>query len=87
MQAYSEATGKTYDSYEELVKAESNGWLVTALVTRGDKTWPWSYGPFAEKSDAERHRNRVRGKWNRTKDRYPTTTWKFFVRPAWKVDR
>lgn len=86
VEAYSDTTGATYPTWEDLIAAEANGYLVTCLIT--DKgTWPTSWGPFPTKAEAERVRNNKRNKFKRDqkKGRYSGQTYQFFVKPAWKV--
>lgn len=80
--AYSEVTGKHYPTFEALVEEEANGWLATAVLTRGDETWPWSVGPFSGKREALRAAARMRRKIRA--ETSSATTFSVFVRPAWK---
>lgn len=88
--AYSQATQTEYANWGELIKAESNGWLVVALITstRTDhlRSWPWIVGPFESKADAERYRAKTRRKWKREAEMYPHLSYVFHVRPAWKPE-
>jgi hypothetical protein len=85
--AYSEDTQTRYDTWDDLVEAEANGWVVVAIIKDGKQEWPWIVGPFATKQEASNARVRARTKWNREGYRHehsPNSTAKFFVRPAWK---
>lgn len=84
-------SGKEYPSWEALIEAHANGYLVVAIITSGDgkKTWPYIEGPMP-KAEAERVRTNLRSKWKRQQKRMSerdprkTQTYAFFVRPAWK---
>lgn len=84
-------SGLEYSSWEELLEAHANGYVVVAIITSGDgkKTWPYVEGPMS-KAEAERIRANLRSKWKRQQktmhnyDPRKTQTYRFFVRPAWK---
>lgn len=80
---WSEQSDRTYPSLEAMVEVEANGWIVTALITKRNKTWPWTQGPFSTQREANNARVALRRYF---KNRAPSTTVKFFVRPAWKTD-
>lgn len=88
MKAYSGATGQTYDSWGDLVAAESNGFVLTAIISDSKRTWPYTVGPFPTEADANRERGRLRAKFKREQrsGRYPDQTYTFAVRPAWKPE-
>lgn len=92
MRAYSSNTGVSYDSWDDLVAAEANGYLVIAVITQQKpgkkaKSWPYVVGPFATKAEAERVRTNTRNRWRREREwRYQHQTYRFYVRPAWKQD-
>lgn len=85
MQAFSEATNTHYDSWDDLVRAESNGYVVVAIIENGRQRWPWIIGPFEDRSAAERARDRTRTKMRRQVG--PGRSFSLFVRPTWKGDR
>lgn len=85
--AFSETTGISYQNWEALVDAEANGFVVTAVISRGSQTWPWSKGPYDTKHEADLARNRLRTRCKRELDSYPGTTYKLFIRPLWKDPR
>lgn len=87
MQAFSETTGRTYSSWDDLVAAEANGYVAVAILTRGASTWPWVLGPFPTKVEANRARARLRTRIRREAEYRPTASYSLFVRPAWKDDR
>jgi hypothetical protein len=60
--AHSERTGNTYLTWDELVAAESNGYVVVGLSDRPG-TYPGVIGPFATKPEAMRAKARCRRKW------------------------
>jgi hypothetical protein len=86
IEAYSTRTGTTYPTWEALVEAEANGYTVTAIVTKGKQSWPYAWGPFPDKAEADKFRVRQRNKFKR-EAAYSTATAKFFVRPLWKQER
>jgi hypothetical protein len=78
-------TGESFDTLEELLAAESNGWMVIAVVTNGKKTWPAAEGPYPlDKKEATKAAARLRARWKRTARNYPGITYKIHIRPAWK---
>lgn len=85
--AYSPSTGQTYDNWAALVDAESNGHIVTVIITntRTGKSWPWSVGPMPLE-EAQRERARLRVKWKREGELYPYLSYRWFVRPVWMPD-
>ena len=87
MEAYSDATNTTYESFDALINAEANGWVVICIITSPKQTWPAVIGPFATKEEANRERNRLREKYKRESWKYPDQTYKWFARPAWKPER
>lgn len=87
MEAHSSSTGKTYPSWEALVEAEANGYVVVAVIADGKQTWPWVEGLYPTKAEASKARNRMRTKLNRESTNYPSTSFRLFVRPAWKDGR
>lgn len=87
MEAYSVQTGKTYPSWEALVKEEANGFVVTAVISDGKRSWPWTVGPFDDEPEAKRAQARLRTRLKResgTDALGGDRTFKLFVRPAWK---
>jgi hypothetical protein len=84
MKAYSSGSGKEYDSWEDLVAAEANGYVAVAIITHGKMTWPWVVGPFPDKAAAQRGRVRLRRKMNRERGDDPSYQFSLFVRPVWK---
>lgn len=86
--AYSDATGKGYNNWDDLVRAEANGLVAVAILRRGKNTWPWVVGPFEDKPAAQRAANRLRAKLKREqKQGHEHTAFNVFVRPSWKDDR
>lgn len=86
--AYSPETDTHYPSWEALVEAEANGYVVVAIITSGKETWPYIVGPIPDKDEANKARNRLRAKWKREMRQYPLgQKVTFHVRPSWKMDR
>jgi len=80
-QAYSATTGTTYPSWEALLAAETNGYVVVGLSTRPD-THPVICGPYPDKETARRAQARLRRRWKREEaPKYEVST---FVRHLWK---
>lgn len=87
MQAYSSETGKHYDSWDELVAAESNGWLTIALISSPKETWPYVTGPYDTKEQARNAQSRIRNKIKKEQRDHPDYGFSVYVRPAWKDPR
>lgn len=87
MQVYSEVTKTTYPDFNALVQAESYGYTVCAVITRGTKTWPWMVGLYPTKRQAQRAAANTRAKWRRSMHMNPdmnsNMAWSIFVRPVW----
>lgn len=86
MRAYSASTQREYESWEDLVAAESNGYMVVAIITKGKQSWPWSIGPFTDRHEAVKARNRLRTRMKRENAQpwYADRSFNLFIRPAWK---
>lgn len=84
MEAYSEETGQTYPNFEALVAHEANGYAVTAIISDGKQSWPWTVGPFDTKYVANLAAARLRRRMKKEQPDYPDHTHKVFVRPCWK---
>ena len=84
MKAFSDDTGTEYDSWEDLVNEESNGYLAIAIISNGKREWPWCVGPFGTKREAANARQRMKKRWGKSQHMgdYSVT---FYVRPAWKT--
>lgn len=63
--AFSENTGVTYDSWEELLKAESNG-LVVIVTSSRPKSRPGVFGPFMNKAEAVTARAALKAKMGKS---------------------
>lgn len=86
--AYSPDTDSTYLTWDDLVAAEANGWVVVGTSDRPN-TVPVVVGPFDTKDDARRARVRLRRRWQREENdknvgQYTIST---VVRPLWKENR
>lgn len=82
--AYSTRTGKTYETWDELIAAEAEGHVVVAIITSGKKQWPAVFGVFKDRRDAVNKRARLRREWKQNGDL--TATAKFHIRVLWKED-
>jgi len=82
-------SGKGYNTFDDMVYAEANGWVVVAILRKGVNTWPWVVGPFTDKPDAQRACGRLRTKLKREQFDHPNEdiVFNLFVRPAWKDER
>lgn len=58
MKAFSPETGKSYASFDELVAAEANGYVVVITSDRPN-TGALVVGPFADKAEANTKRARI----------------------------
>lgn len=79
---YSEDTGTMYPTWEDLVAAEGNGWVAVAVISKPTYLWPYVWGPFPTKAEAQRARGRL--KYKLRKEQPADITVAYFVRPAWK---
>lgn len=86
--AYSTDTDTDYASWDDLVAAEANGYVVVGLSTRPN-TAPIVVGPFATKAEADRARARLFRKWKIEEAKYHSGDWKVSssVRVLWKDNR
>lgn len=88
MEAHSETTGKDYPSWDALVQAEANGWMVIAIIKDSKQEWPWLVGPFDTKKAASNARVKHRKRFEKQMREWPENkSARFFVRPAWKDNR
>lgn len=79
--AYSGTTDTRYDSWEDLVAAEANGYVVVGVATGPKYTVPVVVGPMTHE-EAMRRRPTLRSKWKR--EMGEGWSLKVFIRPAWK---
>jgi hypothetical protein len=69
--AYSPDTGTRYDSWDDLVAAEANGWAVvimmreTSLKSGRARYYSRAVGPFAVKRLAQNKASSLRARWRR----------------------
>ena len=87
MEAYSERTNTHYPSWEALVEAEANGYVVVAIIRNKKEVWPWIVGPFPTKREAGNARNRLRRSLRKDSENNYSLNFSLFVRPAWKDPR
>lgn len=85
IQAYSYQTDTTYDSWEELVAAESDGYVVIVTGFNPEKVETTVFSNFvgrrANKHEASLLANRTRRDIKKRGN--PFLTYKVFVRPNW----
>lgn len=62
IEAFNPISGRRYPSWDALVAAESEGWVVVITSTRPN-TNPVVYGPFADKALATKSRARLRARY------------------------
>lgn len=68
---YSPKTGTWYDSWDDLVEAEANGWTVvvmlreTSLRSGRHRYYSRAVGPFADKRLAQNKARSLRARWRR----------------------
>ncbi len=87
LEAYSVTTGKTYPSFEDLVAAEGNGWVVVAMLRKSSNgiSWPWVCGPYPTKRKGQTAQARLRRHLKRElRDRDDIQLDGVWLRPAWK---
>lgn len=82
MQAYSTETNTEYDSWEELLKAETNGYVVVIISDRPG-TVPYVIGPFDTQDDAVRARKKIQRKEKQAEAPHKVHA---FVRNLWKKE-
>lgn len=80
--AYSNTTGKHYESWDALVSAEANGYVAVAIIDDGKDSWPWVVGPFPTEREATNQAAALRRMAN--KGEFNNLIVKVRVRPAWK---
>jgi hypothetical protein len=86
--AYSESTNTHYDSWDDLVAAEANGYIVTAVLHRGKQTWTWSIGPYDDQRLANNAKQRLKTRIKKERDSHPDTELVVItIRPLWKDPR
>ena len=76
-----------YDTYEELLENETNGWVVSSIMSKGKQTWSFTEGPFVDIKDAKNLAARIRRMHKKESDLYPDTKATIQVRPLWKPQR
>lgn len=82
--AYSPATDTHYDTWDELVAAETNGWVATLIAeTRKGQAFTFTLGPFDEKRLANNASRRMRALWKK-EEPHNLVLLGITVRPAWK---
>lgn len=88
--AYSTVTGKHYDSWEDLVLVEANGWSCVATVkhisrkTSGEQIACRVYGPYQTRREARNMANSFRRHWKNVKHHYESVELlKISVEPIW----
>lgn len=81
--AYSDSTGHTYLTWDELVEKEANGYVVVGTSDRKG-TIPVVVGPFPDKEAARKAQSRLRPKWKREENPHKIHT---FVRVLWDPER
>ena len=83
MQAYSVETDTYYPSWEALVAAEANGYVIVSVSER-PKTVPYVVGPFEDHAEAKRVRVRYHNSAKRAEAPHKVHT---YVRTLWKDNR
>lgn len=86
--AYSPDTDNTYLTWDELVAAEANGFVVVGTSSRPN-TVPVVVGPFEDKEEARKAQARLRRKWRTEEQRWHGDGAKItvYVRPLWDENR
>ncbi|MDO4254360.1 MAG: hypothetical protein Q4C81_04320 [Kocuria sp.] len=91
MKAHSTQTDRTYDSWDDLVSEEANGYSVVVMMqstsAKSGRTQSYArvIGPFADKQKARSKAAAARRAWKRKRDRYPSSVQllSVSVEPIW----
>lgn len=83
--AHSPTTKTTYDNWDALVAAESNGFVAVAIMVSKNSVWPWMVGPFETEAEANKRAAKMRRQAK--KEAHSELTVTVRVRPIWKPDR
>lgn len=87
LSAYSPDTGNYYNSWDELVEAETNGYVVVGLPTRPGAV-PVVVGPYPTQTEARKAQARLRAKWRKEEaQQHGTHKISTYVRHLWKDAR
>jgi hypothetical protein len=78
--AYSEHTGRSYPTWDELVVAETNGFSIVSVSDRPG-TVPAVYGPYNNREEARKARVRLHRRFKREESPHTVHT---YVRHIWK---
>lgn len=82
LEAYSVRTGRQYENWDALLKAESNGYVIVITSDRPG-TGPAVYGPYPDKHAVARVRVKLRNKAAKEERPFKVHT---SVRVLWKED-
>ncbi len=95
MQTHSTTTGRMYDSWEELVADEANGFAVVSILQRVSakgktQTFARTTGPFRTQEQAKREAAKLRRQWKKLIEAVSPATTELLavtVEPLWsKLD-
>lgn len=81
-EVYSAETQIRYDSWDDLVAAEGNGYVVVGVTDRPN-TVPVVVGPYPDEQEAQKARVRLRRKWKKEEAELGFTA-RTHVRVCWK---
>lgn len=92
--AYSTKTSTCYDSWEDLLEAEANGWAVVVMMRQTSRRsgraryYSRTVGPFTDKRLAQNKASSLRARWRReTRQSLPRNNRELLsvnVEPLWK---
>jgi hypothetical protein len=86
--SYSTQTDRHYLTWDDLMSAEANGWVVVGTSTRPN-TAPVVVGPYDSQEEARKAQARLRSRWIREerRDHGDGVKIRTSVRALWKEDR
>lgn len=91
MKAHSSTTDRTYDSWDDLVAAEANGYVVVVLLreshTQLKRIYARVVGPYTDQKRARNKASTLRKKYRRHAkvETHLPELLGVYVEPAWKV--
>lgn len=82
-------SGHRFDSWDDLVEAQANGWVATAILrerAKRESLFTWTVGPFPSKREATNAGQRIRANFRRQEKNHTamSSLVAVTVKPAWK---
>lgn len=85
--AYSDDTNTSYESWDDLIAAEANGWAVIAIGQKQCKvqlrTVAATYGPYESQAEAKAMAAKIRKALKKNPSDYPVAT--VTISPIWDL--